>query len=301
MTTIEWVKNKDGSQGKSWNPVTGCTKISPGCKHCYAERMARRLAGRYGYPEAPKHFNVTLHLDRLDEPLKRKKPTTFFVCSMGDLFHESVHFGDTATIFDIMARTPQHTYQVLTKRPQNALRFFDWYKYPVTRYKWPFSNVWSGVTVENQATADERRADFEAISAAVKFVSFEPALGPIDWAGWEFVDQIISGGESGPGARPSHPDWHRAALDFCQENDIAYFFKQWGAWKPIGDFDPQTGVYHYSWQHAEPYRRVASVGLDGNVYGNDYPPAHGWHMARVTKKRAGHLLDGQAWREFPHV
>ena len=282
-TKIEWTSH-------SWNPITGCSKISPGCRNCYAERMARRLAGRYGYPEAPHHFDVTLHYNKRDEPVRRRKPTMYFVCSMGDLFHEDVEWADIAEIWEVMDWAEQHTFQVLTKRPRRMLKFLlDYWMQSEYHSGAVLPNVWLGVSVENQATADERRTDFEAVPAAVKFVSYEPALGSLNWSGWEFVRQIISGGETGPGARPSHPNWYRATRDFCQENDIAYFHKhngmyvlangynQWGTWLKGELVDPS---------------RVQSVQHRPDL---PFPP----HMVRVGKKRAGHLLDGQEWREFP--
>lgn len=149
---------------------------------------------------------------------------------------------------------------------------------------WPFTNVWLGVSVEDQTRADERREDFANTPAAVKFVSYEPALGPVDWSGWEFVDQIISGGESGPKARPSHPDWHRASRDFCAANGIAYFFKQWGEWVG-GTYDGQTvGDY-------------VTFPDWGKVAAHDW--SNGLFSARIGKARAGRLLDGREHSEFP--
>ena len=180
-TKIEWTD-------ATWNPVTGCTKVSLGCKNCYAERMSSRLAGRYGYPEAPHEFDVTLHHDRLGQPLRWKKPRRIFVCSMSDLFHDDVPFTFIVQVFDKMHIAPQHTYQVLTKRPRRMEAFIKaheaWYASPIP------DNVYLGVSVENQAAANERREYLRQISAVVKIVSYEPALGPMDWTGWEFVDQI---------------------------------------------------------------------------------------------------------------
>lgn len=275
-TKIEWTEH-------SWNPVTGCTPVSEGCSNCYARVMARRLAGRCGYPEVPHHFDVTLHPDRLDIPLRRKKPTTYFVCSMSDLFHEDVPWEFINKVWTIAHVSHRHTFQILTKRPARMLEFFRGQHYSwaaTTGSNIPPSNVWLGVSVENQATADERREYLRQCPAAVKFISYEPALSAIDWTGWEFVSQIISGGESGPGARPSHPDWHRATRDFCQENGIAYFFKQWGEW-------------------------VCPLQLpDGAV---QFPPHNSdrWHgetgTIRVGRKRAGRLLDGREHNELPNT
>lgn len=287
MTKIEWVQNRDGTQGKTWNPVTGCTPRSLGCAHCYAERMARRLAGRYGYPEYPHHFDVTLRPDRLDIPLRRRKPTVYFVCSMSDLFHEDVPIAFLHRVFNIFARSKQHIFQVLTKRPERMAIFTTIWTEDVCFLNcmpndWVLPNVHLGVSVENQAAADARREYLRQCPAAVKFVSYEPALGPVDWTGWEFVSQIISGGESGPGARPSHPDWHRATRDFCQKHSIAYFFKQWGAWSPNSSFI-ETNTHRFL---------VSAFGLLG---------IRDKLMYRVGKKAAGRLLDGHEWNEMPRA
>jgi len=292
-TKIEWTQF-------SWNPVTGCTPCSLGCTHCYAKRMARRLAGRHGYPEAPHHFDVTLHPDRLDIPLRRKKPTIYFVCSMGDLFHEDVLEPFIFRVLKVTRDTPQHTYQILTKRPgRMAPVMCEYYAKLRAAYgskaEEPQRNLWLGVSVENQATADERREYLERCPAAVKFVSYEPALGPVDWTGWEFVSQIISGGESGPGARPSHPDWHRGTRDFCQENGIAYFFKAWGAWMPYKNEEHKSTLS--TWQGRTNWgSRIRFMHVSGSC---DPSYKETVTMIRVGKKRAGHLLDGRAWRESP--
>lgn len=149
-------------------------------------------------------------------------------------------------------------------------------------YATPLSNVWLGVSVENQATADGRREYLRQCPATVKFVSYEPALGPVDWTGWKFVDQIISGGESGPSARPSHPDWHRATRDFCQANGIAYFFKQWGAWMPVGQWDATCS------------EKIA-IADSGHVF--HWPDDS--DSLRVGKRAAGRLLDKRTWDEIP--
>ncbi|MBC8445774.1 MAG: phage Gp37/Gp68 family protein [Chloroflexi bacterium] len=339
MTKIEWVQNPDGTQGKTWNPITGCTKISPGCRNCYAERMARRLAGRCGYPKAPNHFNVTLHPDRLDEPLRRKKPTTYFVCSMSDLFHEDVPLDSIHDVFAVMALAKQHTFQTLTKRPlrmldvlSNARADVNWIvrcelarlgQDPVN-ITWPLPNVWLGVTAENQATADERIPLLLQTPSAVRFVSCEPLLGLMDlhqylslyqeadfvtvWTaiggrrvpmtrpgfpGWHRhdgrkLDWVVTGGESGPGARPMHPQWARDIRDQCQTVRIPFFFKQWGAWVP-GAHD-RTGKM----------RNHGHFCADGKWINQSHQKDTEVFMSRVGKKRAGHLLDGQEWREFPH-
>ena len=291
-TKVGWVTNPDGTKGKTWNPITGCTKISPGCKNCYAERMARRLAGRFGYPEAPHHFDVTLHPDKLDVPLRWKKPRTVFVCSMGDLFHEDVPVDFVDNVFSTMEFLVKHTFMVLTKRPENMKKY--------VRFSYPFGlpkHIRLGVTAENQAAADERREAFKQCPAAVKFISYEPAIGPVDWTGWEFVNWIISGGETGPGATPSHPDWHRAARDFCRDSGMDYFFKSWGEWKQI-QFDKRgRGDVLVSPRHGVIDRLLDpfpdAVGRD------DFKRSVA--MAPVGKKAAGRLLDGREWSEMPDL
>ena len=267
-TTIEWVTNPDGTKGETWNPVTGCTKVSAGCANCYAERMARRLAGRYGYPEAPRHFDVTLRPDRLEQPLRWQKPRTVFVCSMGDLFHEDVPFEFIERVFNIMSQAKHHVFQVLTKRPQRMLQWQRWEDDRQFGLDWiqTFPNVWLLVSIENQAAADERIPLLLQTPAAVRGVSVEPMLGPIDFANirvssmevmnalagiaatphsepprYHKLDWVIAGGESGPGARPMHPDWARSLVQQCQAAHVPVFVKQMGAYwakyaEPGGDW-----------------------------------------------------------------
>ena len=323
MTKIEWVQNPDGTQGKTWNPITGCDKISTGCKNCFAERMARRLAGRYGYPKAPNHFDVTLHYDRRDEPVRRRKPTTYFVCSMGDLFHEDIEWADIAEIWEVMAWAEQHTFQVLTKRPQRMLEFLlDYWMQSEHHSGVVLPNVWLGITAENQATADERIPLLLQTPAAVRFVSCEPLLGAIDvekylqqwqcpdcftWQHtstfcdscgteqWENIDNankrgldwVIVGGETGPGARPMHPQWARDIRDQCQAAGVPFFFKSWGAWVPGAN--DRTGQL----------RNHGHFCADGQWINLSHQKSTAVFMSRVTKKRSGHLLDGREWREFP--
>ncbi len=236
-TKIEWVKNPDGTKGETWNPVTGCTKVSTGCKHCYAERMSKRLAGRYGYP-ADDPFRVTLHPDRLDQPLRWRKPRRVFVCSMSDFFHPHIPLGFQAKMFSIMRRCPQHTFQILTKRIEQ-LALFD------EVCGWPqLPNVWLGITAENQETANERIPELLKIPAAVRFVSLEPLLGSIDFievayaykaagvdgltlAGlWDHLHWVIAGCESGPGRRETPENWFRDLRDQCEAASVPFFLKQ---------------------------------------------------------------------------
>ena len=183
-TKIEWASH-------SWNPITGCTKISPGCRNCYAERMARRLAGRYGYPKAPHHFDVRWRPERLDEPLKRKKPTTYFVCSMSDPFHKDVSLDYIHKIFSVMAAADRHIFQVLTKRPGRMLNFCQSKWYRDLLHNHGLNNVWLGVTAENQATADERIPLLLQIPAAVRFVSIEPCLSAVNMV--KYLPSLIEG------------------------------------------------------------------------------------------------------------
>ena len=235
-TKIEWAE-------KSWNPVTGCTPVSAGCQNCYARRMASRLRGRYVYP-ADDPFKVTLHPDKLDEPLHWRKPRRVFVCSMGDLFHDDVHRDNILDVWDVMARAPQHTFLVLTKRPERMQRLVaEWLDHAMTLclipHTWPLPNVHLGVSIENQQTADERIPLLLQTPAAVRFVSAEPLLGPVDFNDvpavptvedfdkcvWR-LGQIICGAETGPGARPMDLDWARSVRDQCAEAGVAYFFKR---------------------------------------------------------------------------
>lgn len=307
MTKIEWVARPGGTVPESWNPVSGCTKISAGCKHCYAERMARRLAGRYGYPKAPHHFDVTLHADKLELPLRWRKPRTVFVNSMSDLFHEDVPWAFRSDIFSVMAMCQQHTFLVLTKR---AREMFDWFIHPVVKnrqypmegslaamragktFTLPLPNVWFGVTIENPDYC--WRAHFLRETPAVtRFISFEPLLGSFaDYPGaLDDIDWAIVGGESGPGARPMHPDWVRGLRDWCRMEGIAFFFKQWGRFAPALTTLRKPGLFFYADGH------VADE-WDGGKYSNS-TGAGMCYMAPFGKKEAGRVLDGRTWDEFP--
>lgn len=230
-TTIEWTE-------VSWNPVTGCTKVSSGCKNCYAERMARRLQAM-GNKNYTNGFDVTLQPHMLGLPLSWKAPRQIFVNSMSDLFHEAVPFEYIQQVFAIMWQAKQHTFQVLTKRSDRLLELSD-------KLIWP-ENVWMGVTVENIDVV-YRIDNLRRTGAKIKFLSCEPllsSLGRIDLAsiGW-----LIAGGESGPKARPMSETWATELRDQCEESGTAFFFKQWGG---------------------------------------------------VRKKKAGRLLEGRLWNEYP--
>jgi protein gp37 len=222
MSKIEWTD-------KTWNPVTGCTKISQGCKHCYAERLYERFHGKGSFR------NITCHPDRLEHPLRWKKASMVFVNSMSDLFHEEVPFSFIYDVFIIMQKAHWHTFQVLTKRAQRMLEFFVY-----AQFKEPIPNVWVGVSVEDQKAADERIPVLLKIPAAKRFLSCEPLIGEVDLYRFippvqqpeRLIDWVIVGGESGPGARPMHPDWARKLRDQCTSAIIYFFFKQWGEWLP---------------------------------------------------------------------
>lgn len=211
QSAIEWTES-------TWNPVTGCSKNSPGCAHCYAEIMARRLHAM-GNRRYARGFEVTLHEDVLDLPLEWRKPQMIFVNSMSDLFHERVPFEFIEGVFRTIERAPWHTFQVLTKRAERLREL-------APKLIWP-RNLWMGVTVECESCA-ARIDHLLATPAAIKFVSAEPLLGPLDRVDLLGLDWVIVGGESGPGARPVNPNWVRTLRDKCKTAEIPFFFKQWG-------------------------------------------------------------------------
>jgi protein gp37 len=321
-TTIEWTD-------ASWNPVTGCREISPGCANCYAARLAAtRLRNHPDYRDLANIVRVTtketqpqwtgeVHCNphRLEEPLHWRKPRKIFVCDMSDLFHEAVPDEFIRRVFKTMALAGSfgHTFQVLTKRAARLRDFMradhgvEWVR--------PMPWVWFGVSVENQHFADERIPALLATPAAVRFISAEPLLGPVDLTNnkssdgrtrdgittnfltgqwWDHtgfeqtqneqnpkgfprqrVNWVICGGESGPGARPMHPDWARSLRDQCQASGVAFFFKQWGEYLP-------------------PLQDGARGEEENWVVRNC-----GDHPIRIGKKAAGRRLDGREWNEFP--
>jgi protein gp37 len=208
---IEWTES-------TWNPVTGCTKISAGCKNCYAERMAFRLQAM-GSDNYVNGFRLTVHPDVLELPLRWRQPRTIFVNSMSDLFHRDVPTDFILQIFDVFNRTPQHRFQVLTKRSDRLLQLNH-------KLHWP-KNVWMGVTVEHADYAF-RIDHLRQTGAAVKFLSLEPLLGPLDNLNLDGIDWVIVGGESGPGARPVESEWVTDIRDQCLMAAVPFFFKQWG-------------------------------------------------------------------------
>lgn len=335
---IEWTERSD------WNPIRGCTRVSPGCGGpgdfggCYAETMAGRFSDPeqwgHGYAERTAKGGrwtgkVEVQWDRLTMPIRWRAPALIFASSTSDFFHEKLDRDEVAQIFGVMIAAYHlrgHRFQVLTKRADRMRQFLNdaafWeianaeagahimeHVDPLDRRRDdaratfdeygpenPPPGIWLGVSVEDQPRADQRRADFDATPAAVKFVSYEPALGAVDWTGWGFVDQIISGGESGPKARPTHPDWHRATEAFCFVNNIAYFFKQWGEWLPVYDRDRDDP----DWRDCARILRERPKGQWLNL-----AAGQGFHgdrvvfVDRVGKKSAGRTLDGREHSGVP--
>lgn len=284
MTAIEWTD-------ETWNPVTGCDRVSPGCDHCYALTLSKRLKAmgqakyqRDGDPRTSgPGFGLTVHPDVLDQPFGWGRPRRVFVNSMSDLFHRDVPTGFIDSVWNTMALTPQHTYQVLTKRPKRMAHvLLDPREEPAEpTFSLPLPNVWLGTSIESDRYV--YRADhLRRTPAAVRFLSLEPLLGPLPSLDLAGIDWVIVGGESGPGARPMHPDWVRDIRDQCTDLRTAFFFKQWGEHLPLIDYLRRGGGCP-----------VACVDLstsDGSRRGE---------MARVGKKVAGRLLDGRTWDEMP--
>lgn len=354
---IEWTD-------ETWNPVTGCTKVSQGCKHCYAERVWPRLKGNANHVCFGRDFtDVQCHPERLQQPLHWKRPRMVFVNSMSDLFHEDVPFYFIDQVFAVMALSPDHTFQILTKRPERMKEYFtspsrvrsfckavgmvssvfignsrkSWTKkYDTMRSRgankitawlteggcahrhfkktqpnaeypdwinWPLPNVWLGVSVEDQQTADERIPLLLQTPAAVRWISAEPLLGLVDligkdeqgsclhvYEGRPKIDWVVAGGESGPKARPMHKRWVEYIQEQCQFAEVPFFFKQWGEWKAMGVTSYRNlpkGVKHCEWwdQQGKWY------------YGS--PNGLNFAMARTGKKVAGCLLNGVEYKEMP--
>ena len=294
-TGIEWTD-------ATWNPVTGCTKVSAGCDHCYAETLAERFRGTRGH-YYENGFDVQARPDKLSLPLTWRKPKRIFVNSMSDLFHDDVHDDYIARVFAVMARCSQHTFQVLTKRHARMRSLLSSRKFsrfveeltPSTSPlvgMWPLPNVWLGVSTENQQWANIRIPALLDTPAAVRFISAEPLLGPIDlyklWLpeGPE-LNWVIVGGESGRGARPMHPDWARSLRNQCAAAGVNFLFKQWGEWAPI---EPDAITSKPS----------VFFGLDGKgTYYADRYRGGVATLARVGKKAAGRELDGRTWDQYP--
>lgn len=277
MTKIEWTE-------ETWNPIVGCRKVSPGCRNCYAERMAKRLKamGLLAYQEVigddgkwngEQAFNSE---KAIQKPLRRRKPTRWFVDSMSDLFLPSMEFNwySATVVWNVAKKTPQHTYQILTKHPETMKRVVT----KLTEKYGVLPNVWLGVSIENQAYADKRIPALLDTPAAVRFVSAEPLLGPVYLPHFlPGLDWVIVGGESGPGARPMHPAWALSIRDQCIDADVPFFFKQWGEWRNLG--------------------AAMALGVPGTTKRKTMDD--GLIMCQVGKKRAGRLLDGREWNEMP--
>lgn len=299
-TAIEWTRNADGTRGETWNPTLGCSRVSPGCDGCYAIGVAHRAM-------QPAHEGLTIKRpgertdwtgevrclpERLDVPLRRRKPTTFFVDSMSDLFHPKVPVEFIAAVWRTMDRAEQHTFQVLTKRPQGMAlvlnaKDLDWAFAAEVANPWPLDNVWLGTSIESDRyfwRADHLRAT----PAAVRFLSLEPLLGPLPSLDLTGIDWVIVGGESGPGARPMHPDWVRDIRDRCVAAGVPFFFKQWGHWGRREDCPAtwKTGIWLYP--DGSTSTGVLSTGRP-----------HGAAMFPLGKKVAGRHLDGRTWDEMP--
>ena len=250
-SSIEWTET-------TWNPVTGCTKVSPGCKHCYAERMAKRLEAM-GQPRYANGFRVTLQHDIVSLPLSWRKPRLVFVNSMSDLFHKQVPDDFIIKCFHTMNMARQHTFQVLTKRPERVLELsksLDW-----------SSNVWMGTSVEN-SEYQSRSKVLAKVPAKVRFLSVEPLLGPVPKLPLRGIHWVIVGGESGPGARPLKAEWVKQIRDRCKAGNVPFFFKQWGGVqkKSTGrvldgqTWDEMPTAYGVTTSEQEGKRALARVG-----------------------------------------
>ena len=262
-TKIEWAD-------RVWNPTVGCTPVSAGCANCYAKRMYDRFFQGKPFSE------VQLHPERLSDPEKWKAPARVFVDSMSDLFHESVPDVFIEQVWEVMLLSTRHTFMVLTKRPDRMKKWVD--QMLTGCMSRVFSNIWLGVSVEDQKTADERIPLLLNTPAAKRFVSVEPMLGAVDIGKYlvpgaagspaeiikyhDYLDWVICGGESGPGARPMRADWARGLRDQCQEAGVPFSFKQWGEWETIGSGEREQLMW-------------------------------------LGKQRTGRHLDGKEWNEFP--
>jgi len=218
LSRIEWTE-------ATWNPTVGCTKISPGCKNCYAEAMAKRLQAM-GTPGYANGFKLTVLPERLEEPLRRKKSTVYFVNSMSDLFHKGVSDAYIEQVFDVIQRCPHHTFQVLTKRAERLASFFKHRVVP--------TNAWIGVSVEDQMYGVHRINHLRKVDARIRFISVEPLLDDVGELDLTDIHWVIVGGESGPKARPMKLEWVESIQQQCKEQSVQFFFKQWGGWGADG-------------------------------------------------------------------
>lgn len=288
VTTIEWTK-RPGTIGETWNPTTGCNKVDRGCKNCYAEIMHKRLQAM-GQAKYAADFldGAKIQPDTLHIPLRWNKPRTVFVNSMSDLFHKGVDFGFICDVFEVMRKTPEHTYLVLTKRPERAVEYWaierdhnpDWD---------PPQNLWMGTSANDQKSADERIPHLLTLEGCLRFLSYEPATGPLNLnriyfstmfldvlEGERRLDWVIAGGESGPKAIASDPRWFRVVRDQCKAAGVPFFFKQFGLWHPRDSVKMKQG---------QRYNVVRY--MDGREA-----------MIRMTNK-SFNVLDGETWQQFP--
>ena len=344
-TKIEWTE-------ATWNPITGCSVTSPGCTNCYAMKLAgtrlRDHPSRAGLTQETKAGpvwtgEVRFNEGWLDQPLRWKRPRMIFVCAHGDLFHESVPNEWIDRVFAVMALCPQHTFQLLTKRSARMREYFAGDQLieridceidllitervdplarrsddlrataPLLEEAWPLPNVWLGVSVEDQARADERIPDLLATPTAVRWLSCEPLLGPVsfrwlpgfdykskqarglsinEYDGLRSLDWIVAGGESGPGARPMHPDWARSLREQCEAAGVPFFFKQWGR------FAPFEHLSSADW-HGDGALLVSRDGRTRRADGVDLDPSEEAPMIPSGKKDAGRLLDGVEHNAMP--
>ena len=291
-STIEWTNS-------TWNPVTGCTKVSAGCDHCYAERLSERFRGVKGHPFET-GFDLTLRPERIEQPLRWRRPQLVFVNSMSDLFHKNIPTEYIARVFDTMERADWHIYQVLTKR-SSLMRDFVHQHY---RGQAAPPHIWLGVSIEN-AAAMTRLRHLKQTNASVRFVSFEPLLGPLGAVNLEGIHWIIAGGESGPGVRPMQIEWVRSLRDQCQAQRVAFFFKQWGG------RTPKTGGNTLDGRQWLEYPQVESeqqLGMPLQVAGvpkddaNDVPDVGPWAREKLMCLRKylhayTTILSRQEWLE----
>ena len=270
-SAIEWTES-------TWNPVTGCTKVSPGCDRCYAERLSERFRGVPGHP-FESGFDLALRPERLAQPRSWRRPRRVFVCSMSDLFHRDVPRDYVDRVFDAMESAHWHTYQVLTKR-SSLMRSYMTARYgpgsPSARSA-PPAHVWLGVSVED-ASALVRIEHLRQTPAAVRFVSAEPLLGPVHSASLDRIDWVIAGGESGPGARPVEIEWLRGLRDKCVQRGVAFFFKQWGGRTPKANgntLDGRQWLQYPEIDHGPPRGRATLGAYRSRPGDGQTAPAHG--------------------------
>ncbi len=355
-TAIEWAANADGTPGATWNPIVGCSHASPGCRNCYAQGEAARqqriaaAAGRttpYDGTTQPSKTGpvftgkVALASDAIwQAPNRRRRPTTWFVNSMGDIAADGVEDAWLDDLWSIMGTNRRHTFIILTKRPARLRAYLEARPHrlaalpkasPLDAFRPPLPNVWLGVTAEDQERADQRIPELLATPAAVRFVSYEPAIGPLDlthiesgcgdgvydalrpysdeqaradWgdveaSGYPALDWVICGGESGRGEhiRPMHPDWARQVRDDCAAAGVPFFFKQWGEWAPTGVFDCDPAA-HAQYESELVTMTGHKSGPAVLAFPTDYRPQSDL-LRRVGKRRAGRLLDGRTHDDRP--